>query len=122
MRRIFITLIVLLAMGCESPGTVSISGQVHAGPVCPVEHFPPEPACADRPVGGATLLVLDTSGDEVDRFETDAQGAFVGELPAGVYTLVPQRVEGLLGTAAPIEFTLGNAPVTLDVAYDTGIR
>ena len=41
----------------------------------------------------------------------------------GDYTLEPQPVEGLMGTAQPMPFTVADGAVTwLDVAYDTGIR
>ncbi len=62
-------------------------------------------------------------GAEVARFTTDATGLFrLGLLP-GDYTLVPQPVEGLMGTAAPMPFTVTDGDETfLDVGYDTGIR
>src|SRR5664280_2442019 len=34
-----------------------IIGTATAGPVCPVERYPPDPACAPRPVAGATITV-----------------------------------------------------------------
>jgi hypothetical protein len=100
-----------------------VTGHVHAGPVCPVQQNPPDPACADNPVSGATLVIVDDAGDRVAEIRTDASGDFEATLPAGDYTLVPQPVDGLLGTAPSQTFTTGRglAPV-LDVAYDTGIR
>ena len=40
------------------------------------------------------------------------------------YTLTPQPVNGLLGTAPPLKFTVSatGSSVGLDVTYDTGIR
>lgn len=101
----------------------AVTGTAHAGPVCPVQHDPPDPACADRPVDGAVLLIVDDAGRTVAETRTDADGHFTTELPAGNYTLVPQPVEGLPGTAQPQTFTTGRglAPA-LDVAYGTGIR
>ncbi len=43
------------------------------------------------------------------------------KLPEGSYILVPQQVEGLLGTAMMQGLEVPS-PVILDVAYDTGIR
>ena len=44
-------------------------------------------------------------------------------LAPGRYTLIPQPVEGLLGTAAPVTLEIGAATTTeLTVVYDTGIR
>jgi len=127
--KAMVAVVVVLAVGasaCGSAGTAtsrvfSVEGVVHAGPTCPVVREPPDPACADQPVAGAELVVLDASGREVIRVRTDAEGRFQAELPAGRYMLAPQPVAGLLGTPAPIDFTVP-AEQPLDVAYDTGIR
>ena len=128
--RLLSTLLVLSvvagACGGTSPATTvaehAVSGFAHAGPVCPVVTDPPDPACADRPVADALLVVADAAGDPVTEVRTDEDGRFEVALPAGGYTLVPQPVEGLMGTAGPQDFTVGEAAVDLDVAYDTGIR
>jgi len=74
-------------------------------------------------VAGAVLLVRDGGSKEVARVTADASGLFRLSLPAGDYTLEPQPVEGLMGTAQPMPFTVADGTVTwLDVAYDTGIR
>jgi hypothetical protein len=119
----------ILAAACgESSGTpstgptTSVDGYVHAGPVCPVAQDPPDPNCADRPVAGAEMRVVDAAGDEVARVSTAEDGTFALGLPPGGYTLVPQPVEGLMGTAETQGFEVGSAAVHLDVAYDTGIR
>ena len=101
----------------------AVTGYAHAGPVCPVQQDPPDAACADRPVAGAVLLVVDDAGDVIGDIRTDADGRFESRLPAGNYTLVPQPVEGLLGTAQPQTFTTGRGLAPgVDLAYDTGIR
>jgi hypothetical protein len=86
--------------------------------------LPPDPACADRPVAGAVLVVTDAGGTEVGRATSDANGEFAIPLPPGSYLLTPQPVVGLMGTARPIQFTVtaGGSPANLDVTYDTGIR
>jgi hypothetical protein len=43
-------------------------------------------------------------------------------LPSGSYTVEPQPVEGLMGTPAPVAVSVGGDFVTVDLAYDTGIR
>ena len=74
-------------------------------------------------VAGAVLLVRDGSGKEVASYTTDASGLFRFDLAAGGYTLEPQPVEGLMGTAQPMPFTIADGVVIwLDVAYDPGIR
>lgn len=104
---------------------VIVTGLVHAGPTCPVEKVPPDPACADRPVAGAVLIVTTVAGAEVARATSAADGTFSVPLAPGDYVMVPQPVDGLMGTAQPLPFRAqgdGAAPAPLDVAYDTGIR
>ena len=105
-------------------GELGVSGRVTAGPTCPVVQNPPDPSCADRPVSGATLVVTDDSGREVARTTSDEYGDFAILLEPGHYVLTPQPVEGLMGTAQPVDFTLaeGGPPITFQIAYDTGIR
>jgi hypothetical protein len=97
---------------------------VTAGPTCPVETDPPNPACAERPVSGAELVILDRDGTEVARATAGEDGTFMIQLAAGRYRLVPQPVDGLMGTAQPVDFEVeAGQPVTgLLVSYDTGIR
>lgn len=101
-----------------------VTGQALAGPTCPVVQDPPDPACADRPVSGAVMVVLDASGNEVARATTDVQGNFTIALEPGSYTLVPQPSEGLLGTPGPIPFVVAadEGLASLTASYDTGIR
>lgn len=104
-------------------GRTGIGGTVTAGPVCPVEMNPPDPACAPRLIAGAVLVIRLASGAEVARVTTDAAGAYFAEVPAGGYAVEPQPVTGLMGTAEPHSVTV-NAGITarLDFSYDTGIR
>ncbi|OGO58216.1 MAG: hypothetical protein A2V85_14745 [Chloroflexi bacterium RBG_16_72_14] len=99
-----------------------VAGRVVAGPTCPVEN-PADPTCNPRPVAGAVLVVTGAGGAEVARVTTDATGLFRIGLQPGDYTLEPQPVEGLVGTASPVTFTVTDGNETLlDVGYDTGIR
>ncbi len=100
-----------------------IGGAVTAGPVCPVEKNPPDPACAPRPVVGAILIFRDAGGTEVARVTTAADGTFFAELPGGFYVVVPQPAKGLLGTPEPQSVTVAEGTAErLDLSYDTGIR
>jgi len=102
--------------------TFRVAGRVLAGPTCPVQRFPPDPDCADLPVAGAVLVVATLDGKELARVESTEEGRFQTRLPNGIYLLVPQPFDGLLGTAPSQEFVLEGAPVDLQVGYDTGIR
>jgi len=106
------------------PADSGVSGMVTAGPTCPVVTDPPDPSCADRPVEGAVLVVTTLAGVEVDRTTSDAHGRFALSLPPGTYRLEPQPVEGLMGTAEPVEFSVqpGAPALNLVIGYDTGMR
>ncbi len=101
-----------------------LRGTVTAGPTCPVVQDPPDPACADRPVAGAIIVVTNAAGAEVVRITTGADGTYDVPLGPGVYTLTPQAVNGLMGTAAvqQVRLQAGEGVVTIDFSYDTGIR
>lgn len=103
------------------PGGSGISGTVSAGPTCPVVSAD-DPNCADQPVAGATILILDAGGREVARLMTDDAGRFQVTLPPGPYTIEPQPVRGYLRTAEPVAVEVGDGFASVDLAYDTGIR
>jgi hypothetical protein len=134
LAALLIALVIVLAglMACSTRGSGSplpndesgIRGVVVAGPTCPVVTDPPDPDCADRAVAGAVLLVLDADGDEAARVTSAADGTFSVALPPGGYRIVPQPVEGLMGTASELDVRvgMGEPPGELTIAYDTGIR
>ena len=98
-----------------------IIGIALAGPTCPVER-PGDPACAPRPVAGATILIRDAAGANVATIVTDAAGRFQVALPAGVYTVVGQPAEGLMGNPAPLDVEVAEGDIAIELSYDTGIR
>jgi hypothetical protein len=112
--------------GDELPeGSSDVVGLVTAGPVCPVERDPPDPACAPRRVEGAVLAVIDATGREVARVTSGPEGRYEINLQPGAYQMTPQPVEGLMGTPGPITVRVtgpGEVPQRVDVEYDTGIR
>jgi uncharacterized surface anchored protein len=94
-----------------------------AGPTCPVVTDPPQSGCDARPVHGAELIIVDDTGDQVASLTTGRDGSFSVDLPPGSYQLEPQPVEGLMGTAPEVAFTVtAGVPSNLTVSYDTGIR
>ena len=115
----------LLLASCQALSAgQEVTGTVTAGPVCPVVTDPPDPACEDRPVAGAEIVVRDASGETVARARTAEDGTFSVRLAPGSYEVVPQAVEGLMGTASPIEITVEDGVPTepIEISYDTGIR
>lgn len=110
--------------GDDLPDATGVRGTVSAGPTCPVERDPPDPACAARPVAGAVLVFTDVNGVEVARATSAADGTFMLELAPGAYRLVAEPVEGLMGTPEPMDLeVVAGGPLTeLQLSYDTGIR
>ncbi len=136
LRTVLAGAVLLIAIaGCAGSSGVSgspapsahvqsgITGIVTSGPVCPVERVPPDPSCAPRPVGGATLIVRDGTGHEVARATSEADGRFLIPVAPGTYVVEPQPVTGLMGTAPPQDVTVDPGSLaTIEVSYDTGIR
>jgi hypothetical protein len=119
---VLVTLLGTLA-ACPAPADLSeVPITVLAGPTCPVVTDPPDPACADRPVEGAELVIVGADRRRVASVRTDAQGVATVRLAQGSYGVQPQPVEGLMGTPAELELVVGEGPVGLTVTYDTGIR
>jgi hypothetical protein len=118
-------LVTILLACCQAPSAgQAVAGVVTAGPVCPVVTDPPDPACEDRPVAGAEIVVRNASGETVARVRTAEDGTFSVPLAPGRYELVPQAVEGLMGTAPAVEVTVedGLPLEPIEISYDTGIR
>lgn len=126
----FLLVIVLLVAGCGAAGPArslvagtGIAISALAGPVCPVERVPPDPACAARPVPDATILVVDAQGKTVVTVTTGADGTALVAVPAGTYVLQPQAVSGMMGGAQPVDVTVVDGAATpAVVSYDAGIR
>lgn len=108
----------------EGPGRTGILVTAVAGPTCPVEMVPPDPACAPRPVPDTLIDITDGTGRQVAQQSTDGTGTSFFELPPGVYAVtVADTGEGFFGIpeAQKVEVVAGAvAPVT--IAFDTGIR
>jgi hypothetical protein len=127
----FLAVLILVIAACAtSPGVPSppavpgtgLAITAVAGPTCPVEQ-PGDPACAPRPVAGATVIVRDGQGNSMATVVLDAEGSAVVALPAGGYVVEPRPVEGLMGTAESMHVTVVDGTLTpVVLAYDTGIR
>jgi hypothetical protein len=124
-----VAVLVLVVAACGTgPGRSLVAGTgiaitATAGPVCPVERVPPDPACAARPVADATILVVDAEGKTVATVATGADGTVLVAVPAGTYVLQPQAVTGMMGGAQPVNVTVVDGAATpAAVSYDTGIR
>jgi hypothetical protein len=101
-----------------------VVGTVTAGPVCPVERNPPDPACAPRPVAGAVITATFSGQGEVARATTAPDGSYRILIDGyGTYTLTALPVQGLMNAPAPVAVTLDPMETRhVDFEYDTGIR
>ena len=118
-------MLVVAIVACAAPAgpTGEISGRLVAGPVCPVESLPPDPACAPRPVEDALITIVSSAGREW-RVRSDDDGYFRVKVPIGEVLVLFGPVKGLMGTPPEIgvEVTEGETTNLGEVAYDTGIR
>ena len=125
-----LAVLVLLVAGCSATGPArslvagtGIAITATAGPTCPVERVPPDPACEPRPVADATILIVDDQGKTVATVATGADGTVLVAVPAGNYVLQPQPVSGMMGGAEPVNVTVVDGSATpAAISYDTGIR
>ena len=125
-----VTFLVAGLAGCgpSSPtrppdGDAGLSITAVAGPTCPVERIPPDPACAPRPVPGAEVRITTPDGHEVTGARLDGAGLATIALPPGAYVVTALPVTGLLGTPAAVRVTVDpGAFAAVDLVYDTGIR
>jgi len=103
-----------------------VTGHLTAGPTCPVEAVPPDPACASRPVAGATVIATDPAGHEVARAVSKADGSYSLTLAPGTYKVTPQPIgDHMMRAPDGKSVTLGGSAAdtaVIDFAYDTGIR
>jgi carboxypeptidase family protein len=98
-----------------------IRGTALAGPTCAVATVD-DPNCADRPVAGATIHVIDATGVEVARLTTDEAGTFQVALAPGPYQLRADPVESAMSAPPPTDVVVEAGMVVVELSYETGIR
>lgn len=126
-RTLLVAYVLIFLAACSSQvpvdATATITGRLVAGPTCPVETDPPDPACAPSAVPRAEIVVVSTDGVEI-RTRSGQDGTFRIAVPPGEITITFAEVEGLM--IAPEAITASvETNQTLDLSdlfYDTGIR
>jgi len=107
--------------GTDAPVTLTVN--LVAGPVCPVEQNPPDPNCAPRPVADAEIVLRAPDGSEVGRATSDAAGQVTFEVDGGAYYVEASEVAGIMRVPDSAAFSaVGGDMVGLLLGYDTGIR
>ena len=125
MTRRIVWFVILMGVACAAPSNTSatITGHLVAGPVCPVETDPPDPACAPRPVPNAEVIAVSVDGIEY-RTTSDFDGVFRLAVPAGELNITFSEEEGMLAAPEAVTVTVADGE-TVDLGelfYDTGIR
>ena len=94
-----------------------------AGPSCPVERVPPDPACAPKPVPDVSVEIVDDQGHPQATVVLDAAGQQSAGLEPGTYTITPQGATGFMSGPEPQRVVVEPGQVTeVTLTYDTGIR
>ncbi len=126
-------LVAALALGaalaaCGGTATMSVAvgrltGDVVAGPTCPVEQV--DNPCPPKVVADREVKILSKSGQEVARTTTDAQGHFSVALAPGDYVVAVAIVSGQVGVRqnTPGDITVASGQSSyIKIELDTGIR
>jgi len=102
-----------------------VAGRALFGPVCPVEHIPPDPQCAPRP-GPVDVRLLRPDGTVSAQVRAGADGLFTIDVAPGRYAVdaaaaSPSPGRGCQATPAQVTVAAGHL-TSVAVACDTGIR
>lgn len=120
--------LIIITVACTpaepAPGAGFIEVRAVAGPVCPVERDPPDPACAPRPVPDARIVVHPMGEpDVVAEGSTDHAGIVLLEVAPGDYVVAGGEVAGMFGVPEPTGTSVRTGMTTfVELAWDTGIR
>jgi hypothetical protein len=96
----------------------SVTVTAHAGPTCPVERQ--DQSCVDAPVRGT--VTISSSGITVGSGSTDTDGRYVFEFAEPGSYRVTVDTGAMLPRCEPVDVTVVDHNVDVDVSCDTGIR
>lgn len=105
-----------------SQGNGVVSGRITLGPTCPVERTPPDPRCA--PASYQTTIRAYSAKEHllVASVQSDANGNFVMELPAGLYDIGGVGGQTLPRCSAQSVAVVAGQTTPANLSCDTGIR
>ena len=119
---------VALLFGAQAAATKpkvdsGIRGEATAGPTCPVERYPPDPQCKDRPYQATVKVRRKRTGAFVKKFTAHSDGTFKVRLKPGTYTLQPQPGKNGFPWARDQDVKVhAHKFAHVHLEYDTGIR
>lgn len=104
------------------PYNSGVRGTVMVGPTCPVESYPPDPACADKPAKIFVYVLRGSElGDTVASLVTGPDGMFEFSLPPGEYRVMAGELGPPTCTAQKVTVTPG-VYENITLSCDSGIR
>ena len=107
----------------DPSGWGGISGTVTRGPICPVEQFPPQEECADKPYATKFYITTTNGVETVADIESDDNGVFQISLPTGEYTILPKASAQALPRCESIGVNVTSGVYSeVTISCDTGIR
>jgi hypothetical protein len=127
---IFFLLAVIFVSGCEKSvqkGDGFLEGTISIGPLCPVETFPPDPACIPTVATFKAYQISVYSPDgktKISQLNPSLDGSFSTELPTGNYLVALENSQSRIGGSnLPVEVSIASQDKTLlNIDIDTGIR
>ena len=104
--------------------TSGVKGTVVAGPTCPVERTPPDPACADKPLQTNIWISRKAAPQQIiATAQSDKQGVFQLSLPPGDYFIQAGSSGVPYPRCADASAAVGAVGYTaVIINCDTGIR
>jgi hypothetical protein len=104
-------------------GDSGVRGRVTAGPTCPVEPYPPDPACADRGFQTTIRIKALPERELVKTVRTGEKGRFRTRLEPGRYRLVPRSGKNGFPACERQDVVVKADQFTrVHLSCDTGIR
>ena len=116
------------AVGAQAASRVLITVRATAAPVCPVERYPPDPACVPRPLSGLVVTANTSDGVVATRGVTRSDGGVILRVRAGATYMIhawmpgPDDRPAVLPRCDVIGLTVGRRPRNVMLHCDTGIR
>lgn len=107
------------------PGNGDVHGIVLLGPACPVEHIPPDPACAPKPYRTTIDIWSLFTGSHYKSVSNDTSGVFDVSLEPGTYGLavVHSAVGAIYPRCTEVSISVtAKKSQNVTVNCDTGIR
>jgi hypothetical protein len=116
---------IIVSVNLANANKNGISGYIHMGPICPVERYPADPNCADKPFINAKVdITIKSNGVLASSVKSDANGNFRVNLSPETYIVkISSETNSILPRCEQKEITVtANKFASLDISCDTGIR